>query len=127
MDEKQRLLALISEISEVNSFDNGEFIETTVNWEEIVDHLLENGVLVSPVNIGQTYYCIGIDEDYPIRESLCVGIEHRIHDHNCFVLEDALTKIHPAFGFSTIGSIIFKSREDAEQRLEEYKDEQRAD
>lgn len=55
---RERLIELMAQSNEVHSVDNGEFIETTVNWGEIADHLLANGVIVPPVEEGRTVWYV---------------------------------------------------------------------
>lgn len=59
---RDRLIELIAEQCEVTAVDNGEFIETSVNFGEIADHLLANGVVVLPCKRGDTIYCLRKDK-----------------------------------------------------------------
>lgn len=44
MSKKEKLVALLKEFIEVDTFNNGEFIEVEVNFNELADQLLINGV-----------------------------------------------------------------------------------
>lgn len=44
MNTKDVLINLINDVLTVDAVYNGEFVETDVNIEEIVEHLLANGV-----------------------------------------------------------------------------------
>lgn len=49
---RERLIELIIDKLIIQAFDNGEYIETEVNVDEIADYLLENGVVVLPFKVG---------------------------------------------------------------------------
>ena len=43
---RERLIELIKDELSISAVNNGEFIETTANVEEVADHLIANGVIV---------------------------------------------------------------------------------
>lgn len=49
MNNKDVLINLINSVLTVDTVDNGEFIETFVNVEEIVEYLLANGVTLQKI------------------------------------------------------------------------------
>ena len=55
VNKKEELINLLKESIEIDSFDNGEFIENHVNYEEIAERLLER-VIVLPFKIGTLVY-----------------------------------------------------------------------
>ena len=66
-----RLFGLINYALIIQPWDNGEFIETEANIEEVVNYLLENSVIVPPCKIGDIFY--GLNEaktDYHAYEVL---------------------------------------------------------
>lgn len=46
LTDKERLVLLINRNIEVDAWDNGEFIETEINTEELAEILIANGVVV---------------------------------------------------------------------------------
>ena len=51
---KERLIELLS----------GKSLDTTADVEYVAEFLLENGVMVSSCNVGETVYCIYVHYDY---------------------------------------------------------------
>ena len=111
----ERLIELMQEKCEVIAVDNGEFIETTVNWQEIADHLLANGVIVLPCKVGDTVYCIRYDKS---RKPFIKPLE---------VLSMTLCLTGDFAIFTTkedmLGKTVFLTREEAEKALAELNKE----
>lgn len=53
-----KLIDLIKHELTIQTWDNGEFIDTEANIEEVADYLLANGVIVPPCKVGDTVYLI---------------------------------------------------------------------
>ena len=108
---RERLIELMQEKCEVIAVDNGEFIETTVNWQEIADHLLANGVIVLPCKLRDTVYCIRYDKAKkpfikPL-EVLSITLFHT-GDFALFTTKEDI-----------LGKTVFLTREEAENALAE--------
>ena len=139
---RDRLIELMAEICEINSIDNGEFIETDVNWNDIADHLLADGWIRLPCNIGDTVYSIG--KEYTkchlatyYGEIMCDGCEAECDSHcKRFVVTETVTSLQydgtnwrvftnlsPMFaktiGLYKYGTGVFLTKEEAEKALEE--------
>ena len=116
---RNRLIELFKESYEINAVDNGEFIETTVNWEEIADCLLENGVMVPPVNIGDIVYKIYC---YEILEVVVTNVIMGLNPSKCKVYtEDKLMLLKQVWYQDSFGEQLFFTKEEAERVLEELK------
>lgn len=61
MNERERLIELMRQAFNVSDDNYG-----TPNTEQVVDYLLENGVIVPPVKVGQTVYGISRGAIIPI-------------------------------------------------------------
>lgn len=46
MDVREKLVELLAEFVEVDAWDNGEFIEKDIDFDEIAENLISNGVTV---------------------------------------------------------------------------------
>ena len=94
--------------------------------EQIAEHLIENGVIVPPLWVGQTVYhynhCLGGVFAYLIdnigigslgKSGIYWGFEANCHDEETDELLDELD-----FDLDYIGKTVFLSREEAERALE---------
>lgn len=90
-DDKIRdnMIGLIHDILTVSAVYNGEYIETSVNVEEIVDYLISNGATILPYLIGTKLYHNVVLEDEP-QEFEVVG----------FYCEDKPKLVHTEFEFN---------------------------
>lgn len=117
-NERDRLVELMAEICEINSLDNGEFIETDVNWNDIADHLIEKGVILPPVVVGQKVWYI--EGGYykakckKPREIEVTEVNHKFHGK---VLCWGFIANNTRYRFSSIGKTVFLTREEAEESL----------
>lgn len=82
--------------------------------EKIADHLLDNGIVVPPVKVGQTVYCIVEGFDVVMEGH----IRQLIVAEGIFI--DCVIRgyFNQVFHVSKIGKTVFTSREDAEKTLE---------
>ena len=121
MTDRERLLELIAQSNEVHSVDNGEFIETTVNWGEIADHLLANGVIVPPCKVGDTVYCIfvGLCErrNQDKCDCYCGGFDTACDEYNG--VYEARERPFTLSMIGDVGENVFLTKEEAEQALKE--------
>ena len=89
-------------------------------WEEcIADHLLANGVIVLPCNVGDTVYF----NTYKNNATVCVGVQpHKVITYRLgMVIEGEYsvpTTVLPDYEF---GRSVFLTREEAEAALKEGK------
>ena len=119
MTQKEKLMELIIDAKRTGP-ETGSFTEY------LADYLLENGVIVPPVKVGDTVYalnranmpqqmvfdtvdlrCTCEQEDYCMCGSLCCDAEHNICQHR--FMND----------FSDFGKTVFVTREEAERALKE--------
>lgn len=106
---RERLIELIIDKLIIQAFDNGEYIETEVNVDEIADYLIENGVVVLPCKVGDVVYRIytraWIGEDV-VREVV-------VSENGVFYIDDKgrMTSCNK------FGKTVFLTREDAEAKL----------
>ena len=94
------------------------YLITDTNIERLADILLENGVIVPPVKVGQTVYCIYCQWSNPsVSERKVRKIEF---DGDCKIKDEMLCTWYEC----EIGHTVFLTREEAEQALaERNKDE----
>ena len=109
MTDRDRLIELI----------NGKSIDTDVDVEYVADHLLANGVIVPPCKVGDTVWF----DTYKKNGTVSLGIQpHKVDriDVICVVGEKELieTKLHDWY----FGESVFFTKEEAEEKLKELKD-----
>ena len=102
-----------------------ELIESARYWgantsEEIVDHLLAEGVIVPPCKVGQTVYVIQLREIYECRvNEICISAGN----NNVVVLDrfikGFLIRRYGKEYFNAFGKTVFLTREEAEKALKE--------
>ena len=103
---KEKLIELITE---------PKIIYEKADIEELADYLLENGVVVPPVTIGQKVYIVeGI-----VRELYVVGIGHYKDFQNFTAFEryGETLGCGATWGYDSIGKTVFLTREEAEKRV----------
>ena len=103
--ERKRLVEL------TNNFlkeELGMNIHTDI-LEKHADHLLDNGIVVPPVKVGQTVYII-TQVSKTIRETKVIGIWNGEHEYSIIT---RIGTIHR----NAIGETVFTSREDAVKAL----------
>lgn len=87
---------------------------------QIADHLIENGVIVPPVKIGQIVFAITPSQK--IYEYTVNGIHQFEDSHFMFgayrIREDG-KKVNPTWQESDIGKTVFLTKEEAETKLKE--------
>ena len=122
--ERQRLKGLIKDSSQYIS-------EQDSLIDKIVDHLLDNGIVVPPCKVGQTVYaikgCFYLPHATRIKSDAiitCEVIAIKETKKGKFLLvkpliEEAFSmrSANGWFNFSTIGKTVFLTREEAEAKL----------
>lgn len=106
MTERERLIELLK--------DGG--VRTFPYVNALADHLLESGVIVPPVKIGDTVY------DYAVRECRVISVHFYDEGLPAFTVERTGyhgVKICTTYTFNKIGESVFITREEAEKELEE--------
>ena len=104
--ERQRLVELIKDGHSLYI----QKISGKTMYEEIADHLLDNGVIVPPVKMGQTVYII-TEVSKTIIEVAVIGVWQCAS--NTAIITEVGT-IHQ----NSIGKTVFLTREEAEKMLE---------
>ena len=89
----------------------------------IADHLIANGVIVPPCNIGDVVYSIRTDTKVIYSCSVCEFIINKhfenIHKEcKVYIIEDGRFTY---FDFSSFGKTVFFTKEEAEQKLKEMR------
>ena len=76
--------------------------------EYIADHLIANGVILSPVDIGKTVYKVSL-----------IGkiVSLNVVNYDC----DVITSPYDLISFNSFGKTVFLTREEAEKALERSK------
>ena len=114
---RDRLIELLDEITKKFRFDSWE------NTDKIADHLLANGVIVPPCNVGDTVYVIN---DFEVEETTVFSmkiestdshwitfVKAEVADH-CIKFKDGYWRMFNTFIF---GKTVFLTREEAERAL----------
>lgn len=113
--ERKRLVELISQFERVCS-DSCTGLEkscTQCVLEQKADYILDNGIVVPPVEVGQILYVIeaGLIFEAKVKEyKYCSNSANGIHWHIIFEELFAISEAH-------IGKTVFTSREKAERAL----------
>lgn len=110
MSDREKLIELIKQARR-NAW--GKSLSKIGSEEEfIADHLLANGVIVPPCNVGDTIYRCGD----PIKKAYEWDIEHiEIYYDEMVFVDDSDNE----FTEADIGKTVFLTREDAEAALKE--------
>ena len=111
MTDRERLIELLNE-AQLNCDDNYGMTNTT----QMADYLLENGVIVPPVKVGDIVYIIDLD-DYDEYTELVTDTEVFAIGDGCFYVEQGSVCL--TYSYSDIGESIFFTREEAEKALKE--------
>lgn len=109
MTERERLIELLDECRSIDGIGMDLV-------EKQADRLLANGVIVPPVNIGDTVY------DYAARECRVISVHFYDGGLPAFTVERTGyhgVKIFPSYTFNKIGESVFLTREEAEKALAE--------
>lgn len=90
--------------------------------EELADHLLDNGIVVPPVKVGQMMYVISkyYGGEWKIFE--CKVNDITIFENNIFIALHAVNNFCFGENISQIGKTVFLTREQALKALERSED-----
>ena len=115
---RKRLIELLRTVPRLTFVSGRSSGKTNMTMEHIADHLLENGVLVPPVAVGEVVY-------YPMVFDPREGVGNYVHEETvCGIglLEDGSWQVRLFDGeWATIGEDFFVTREEAEKRLADAK------
>lgn len=118
MTDRDRLIKLFSPFADGTYNGSGVIIDGT-KVDDVVDNLLANGVIVPPCKVGDTVYAYGAKR-IKEWEITFVGKNSR-NEYKFFAVvgkcEDLLT-----FWNYEIGKTVFLTKEEAEAKLKESKD-----
>lgn len=127
-DMRERLIELINEeydlfCDECGAYKGGD------NIDILADHLIENGVIVLPCNVGDTVYEVielPNNKQHRIQGVVCAihiadGLPNSCnHKRSSYMLvECPNTKYVKSYPLSKFGKTIFLTKEEAEQELKE--------
>ena len=133
MTERERLIELLMQ-GELEADKQGVFNCSRSEWkaEIIADFLLENGVIVSPVSLGDKIYeiiSLKDREPYFITATVCAVHIADGSRNSCqrkresyIVAECPGTKYVHKYPISKFGKTVFLTREEAEKALKESED-----
>lgn len=107
MSERERLVELIGNIPIGGVPFKARFSKSVI--EKITDQLLENGVIVPPVKVGDTVYHFGYSFDVEKIEIL--------QDETIYRCGNPGTDDYMAFCESDIGKTVFLTKQSAEKAL----------
>lgn len=120
MTERERLIELLMQ-GELEAEKQGVFNCSRSEWkaEIMADFLLENGVIVPPVQVGATVYCTD-SYRHLIKPLEILGFDctKRICKYYCSGGDYTPAWFNPA----EIGKTVFLTREEAEKALKESED-----
>ena len=117
--ERERLIELLMQ-GELEADKQGVFNCSRSKWkaEIVADYLLENGVIVMPLNmIGNTLWFINCDDNIVCDKIYRIIISDR-HDVYIFLQNSD----NESYELSDIGKFLFLTREEAEKALAERSD-----
>ena len=127
--ERKRLVGLLSQF-ERTCPENCTGLEkscTQCVLEQKADHLLDNGVIVPPVKVGETVYYVS---NSPMSLSVEANTVYEAHITRIVTTQYGTTlviQIHNSYGCTEIpdidewGKTVFPTREEAEAKLQEGK------
>ena len=104
MNERERLIELIEQ-----AFNQADYNYGMPNTEQVTDYLLDNGVITSPVKVGDTVYHFG----YSFRVEKIEIVQGEIF-YKC---GNYGTDDYMSFCESDIGKTVFLTKEEAEKAL----------
>ena len=119
---RDRLIELINDMQEkgINYAKNEDEISCHVSNKNIADYLLENGVIVPPMNIGQQCFILGYDfgeRKECVKQCRVSCVTQK--KNGSFAIRISETKYSATHNFTPddIGKTVFLTREEAEQAL----------
>lgn len=123
MNDKDRLIQLIGEL---RAYEHGGM--ATVTDEGIADYLLDNGVIVPPVKVGDKVYELVLRDGKPdsYYERIVVGYHHTqensygsLSDNEYICVVGRYCHYTRHLNISRIGKTVFLTQEEAEKALKE--------
>ena len=106
MTDRNKLIDLLCKAPlGFKTFEN-QYYKSTIS--KIADHLIANGVILSPVDIGKTVYKVS-------RIGKIVSLN--VVNYDC----DVITSPYDLISFNSFGKTVFLTREEAEKALERSK------
>lgn len=120
MTDKDRLIELIQ-----SKTQPWEYLLCKANIEALADYLLANGVIVPPCNVGDTLYYPWVYDGISGIAILEVSMVHFYRQGISLVFYDDVQSDMPmpsAFLFDDFGKTVFLTKEEAEAKLKELKD-----
>lgn len=123
MTDRDRLIELIVNADTYDSYECKLCTKNDVSCrrcgaEKFADHLLANGVIVPPVNIGQTVYTYGAKRVKDWKITFC-GKNSR-GEHKMIAADDDFKNMLEFWDYD-IGKTVFLTKEEAEEKLKELK------
>ena len=104
MTDRNKLIDLLCKAPlGFKTFEN-QYYKSTIS--KIADHLIANGVILSPVDIGKTVYKVS-------RIGKIVSLN--VVNYDC----DVITSPYDLISFNSFGKTVFLTREEAEKKLKE--------
>lgn len=136
MTDRERLIELMNGKTHTMKFQNSDhWFDFQQKCEELADYILENGVIVPPVKLGDTIYEIMLPknrESYFVSGTVCAlhlgdgSRNHCNHKRESYIIaEFPNTRYVCKYPLSKIGISIFTSLEDVEKALKERKQNDR--
>ena len=125
MNEREKLMELIVDAeNEAHKFF--PYLECMKRIEETAAYLLEHGVLMPPVNVGDIVYIIYCEKVYPVLVCRITSdnseFGNRIQVENELKIDESTTHWYSTrFKWESMGKSFFISREEAMKALEERK------
>lgn len=108
MTERERLIELLKNVPR----------NTRAFYDQFADYLLENGVIVLPVKVGDTVYILAGPNGHKYEKDICEGF-YIGDDGDVQVRVRNMKGNHGTYG--VIGKTVFLTKEEAEQALEDMK------
>ncbi len=122
MTERERLIELIKNGFFTKSVYEALCTNKRKACDFLADYLLENGVIVPPVKIGQSIWTAENFTDNVPREGYITVIEYDCNSSYDFWTSFGKIPLSAEFSFEEIGKTVFLTREEAEKALEERED-----
>ena len=122
MTDRDRLIELLRNCIEENVGVNDPNVSFEVDYENIADHLLANGVIVPPCKVEDTVYVISryYTGDWEVYK--CEIDTITIYKNNTFIScvanDVRFGKINFGLNISEMGKTVFLTKEEAERELE---------
>lgn len=112
MTERERLIEILSEIDYIFADDSGRAIDT---MEFVADYLLENGVIVPPVKVGDMVYRISTKSCTKMKYIQKTKVSRIAIDNDGTWIFCECNPISKC----VFGKTVFLTKEEAEQALKE--------